>query len=55
LPPPPTTGWEEATALAAACLAYPDPRQAEALARAVLAHHPPLAARCLLEAGLVSP
>jgi hypothetical protein len=55
LPPPPTTGWEEATALAAACLAYPDPRQAEALARAVLAHHPPLAARCLLEAGLVPP
>jgi hypothetical protein len=55
LPPPPTTGWEEATALAAACAARLAPRQAEALARAVLPHHPPLAARCLLEAGLVSP
>ncbi len=55
LPPPPTTGWEEATALAAARAAPLAPHHAEALARAVLAHHPPLAARCLLEAGLVSP
>jgi formylglycine-generating enzyme required for sulfatase activity len=54
LPPPPTTGWEEATVLAAARAALADgdwPR----LARAVLPHNPPLAARCLLEAGRSSP
>jgi formylglycine-generating enzyme required for sulfatase activity len=53
LPPPPTTGWEEATVLAAARAALADgdwPR----LARAVLPHNPPLAARCLLEAGRLS-
>jgi formylglycine-generating enzyme required for sulfatase activity len=55
LPPPPTTGWEEATALAAACAARLDPEHVEELTRAVLSHHPPLAARCLLEAGLISP
>jgi formylglycine-generating enzyme required for sulfatase activity len=56
LAPPPTTGWEEATALAAARAALLDletggdgdwPR----LTLAVLPHNPPLAARCLLEAG----
>jgi len=62
LSPPPTTGWEEATVLAAARAALED-EDAEyvglagrgdwpRLARAVLAHNPPLAARCLLEAGL---
>jgi formylglycine-generating enzyme required for sulfatase activity len=51
LPPPPTTGWEEATVLTAAQAALEDgdwPR----LARAILPYNPPLAARCLLEAGL---
>ncbi|MCR4408018.1 MAG: SUMF1/EgtB/PvdO family nonheme iron enzyme [Anaerolineae bacterium] len=60
LPGPPTTGWEEATALAAGYAApcnslaaseAPGLSVVEALTRAVLAHNPPLAARCLLEAG----
>ena len=61
LPTPPTTGWEEATVLAAARAAIPPslpPRGGDEgggdwprLARAVLSHNPPLAARCLLEAG----
>jgi len=51
LPPPPTTGWEEATVLAAARAALEDGDWPH-LARAVLSHNPPLAARCLLEAGL---
>jgi len=50
LPPPPTTGWEEATALAAARAALEDGDWAR-LAQAILVYHPPLAARCLLEAG----
>jgi len=50
LPPPPTTGWEEATVLAAARAAPEDGDWAR-LAQAVLPHNPPLAARCLLEAG----
>ena len=63
LAPPPTTGWEEATVLAAARAAIlpscPPMGGVERggdgdwsrLARAVLPHNPPLAARCLLEAG----
>jgi formylglycine-generating enzyme required for sulfatase activity len=56
---PPTTGWEETTALAAARAALLDAPAREdgdwpRLAQAVLPHNPPLAARCLLEAG-VSP
>ena len=54
LPTPPTTGWEEATVLAAARAALPRmggggdwPR----LVRAILPHNPPLAARCVLETG----
>jgi len=50
LPPPPTTGWEEATVLAAARAALEDgdwPR----LTQAVAHYNPPLAARCLMEAG----
>jgi len=50
LPPPPTTGWEEATVLAAARAALEDGEWAR-LAQAVLPHNRPLAARCLLEAG----
>jgi formylglycine-generating enzyme required for sulfatase activity len=59
LAPPPTTGWEEATVLAAARAALLDLEPAgdgnwPRLVLAVLRHNPPLAARCLLEAG-VSP
>jgi len=59
LAPPPTTGWEEATALAAGRAALIDPEMDgdsswPQLTLAVLPHNPPLAARCLLEAG-VSP
>ncbi len=59
LAPPPTTGWEEATALAAARAALIDLERGgdgdwPQLTLAVLPHNPLLAARCLLEAG-VSP
>jgi formylglycine-generating enzyme required for sulfatase activity len=59
LAPPPTTGWEEATALAAARAALAALEMGgdgdwSQLTLAVLPHNPPLAARCLLEAG-VSP
>jgi formylglycine-generating enzyme required for sulfatase activity len=54
LPPPPTTGWEEATVLAAARAALENGDWLR-LAQAVLPHNPPLAARCLLEAGLPLP
>jgi formylglycine-generating enzyme required for sulfatase activity len=54
LPPPPLTGWEEATVMAAGLL---EPAGAERLALAVLPHNPPLAARCLPEpdSGFTSP
>jgi formylglycine-generating enzyme required for sulfatase activity len=48
LPPPPTTGWEEATVMAAGQL---DGETAARLAQAVLPLNPPLAERCLSEAG----
>ncbi|MGE3536574.1 MAG: SUMF1/EgtB/PvdO family nonheme iron enzyme [Candidatus Tectimicrobiota bacterium] len=46
LPPPPPTGWEQTTILAAGMTAQPD-----ALVRAVLACAPALAGRCLHEGG----
>jgi formylglycine-generating enzyme required for sulfatase activity len=50
LPPPPTTGWEEPTVLAAALA--PDP---EAMVEAVRQANPALAARCLAESGMARP
>ena len=47
LPPPPSTGWEEATILAAGLAADPGP-----LIEAMRPVYPVLAARCLVEAGL---
>jgi formylglycine-generating enzyme required for sulfatase activity len=46
LPPPPATGWEQATILAAGLTPQPD-----AWLRAVLAANPTLAGRCLVEGG----
>ncbi len=48
LPPPPPTGWEQTTILAAGITHRPD-----AFVRAVLAANPALAGRCLSEGGAV--
>jgi formylglycine-generating enzyme required for sulfatase activity len=50
LPPPPATGWEEATVLAAGLAADP-----AAFVEAVRRANPVLAARCLVEAGIEGP
>ena len=50
LPPPPTTGWEEPTLMAAGLA--PDPGPLIAAVRAVA---PVLAARCLVEPGVAAP
>lgn len=49
LPPPPGTGWEEPTLMAAGLAADP-----MALIAAVRVHNPVLAARCLMEPGVVA-
>ncbi len=50
LPPPPATGWEEPTILAAGLTPTPD-----ALLKAIRLANPVLAARCLVESGIERP